>query len=47
MSSFIGKTILRTVAFLPFGTSVVALAIIWWFIYSPNPSGVFNSIVPG
>ena len=45
MSSFIGKTILRTAAFLPYGTSVVALAIIWRFIYSPTPSGVLNSIL--
>ena len=41
----VGRTIFRTVAFLPYGTSVVALAIIWKFIYSPQDSGVLNNLL--
>lgn len=44
-SRFFGRTIVRTLAFLPYGTSLVALAIIWRFIYSPKPSGVLNSVL--
>jgi multiple sugar transport system permease protein len=42
---FSGQTVFRTLAFLPYGTSVVALAIIWRFIYSPTDSGVLNSVL--
>lgn len=40
---FRGRAAVRTIAFLPYGTSIVALAIIWRFIYSPTPSGVLNT----
>lgn len=42
---FAGRSVVRTIAFLPYGTSVVALAIIWKFIYSPTDSGVLNSVL--
>jgi ABC-type sugar transport system permease subunit len=44
-SSFRGRTIVRTLAFLPYGTSLVALAIIWRSIYSPTASGVLNIVL--
>jgi len=40
-----GRTLFRTIAFVPYGASVVALAIIWKIIYSPTPNGLLNSLL--
>jgi ABC-type sugar transport system permease subunit len=40
-----GRGVFRTVAFIPRGASVVALALIWRFIYSPTESGVLNTLL--
>jgi len=43
--SMVGRGAFRTIAFLPHGTSAVALAIIWKIIYMPADSGVLNGML--
>jgi len=41
-----GRSVFRTVYFLPYVTSAVAAAMVWWFIFHPQ-SGLANALLRG